>query len=82
MKTMTQFTGSTIKSVKPYLRKVQNASEIHVSDYCPNNRFQKVESAGYKEVMPSEIHRFDFTGKKVWYRRSTSMGRSRIYVAI
>jgi hypothetical protein len=79
---VTRFTGARIKSEKPYLSRIKNAAEIHVSDYCPNAPFQPAEAAGYQEVSREEINTFDFKGKSVWYRRSTTYGRSKVYVKI
>lgn len=78
----TKFTGEYVKSQKPYLKKIKGAKSIHVSDYTPNERFQKVEDSGYKEVFPTDYNTVSFEGKDVWYRRSTTMGRSRVYIKI
>lgn len=61
-----------------YKKLFPNVKKIIVSDYCPNEPFQSPEYWGWKEVSKENINHT----KLVWYRRSTSMGKSRAYVPI
>lgn len=65
--------------MKYYEELFPKAHRIIVSDYTPNEPFKTPEEYGWEEVSREYAAANELA--TIWYRRSTSMGKARTYIA-